>query len=318
MASYRRQLPQLSGRLFLTDAGIETTLIFHEGLELPYFAAFHLLKDEAGTEVLRNYFRSHASIARDAAAGFILESATWRASPDWGNKLGYSTAELDAANYKAVDMLHALRAEMETERSPMVISGCIGPRGDGYKPGALMTREQAADYHQGQARVFARAAVDQLTAITMTNSAEAIGVALAAEAGGLPSVISFTVETDGRLPTGQPLGEAIMEVDEATEAAPAYYMISCAHPTHFDNVLDGADWMQRLRGIRANASRCSHAELDEATELDAGDPVELASQYSALQQRYPWINVFGGCCGTDHRHIGHIAAACDTEARLRA
>ncbi|EPC02636.1 hypothetical protein L861_09845 [Litchfieldella anticariensis FP35 = DSM 16096] len=310
MAKYRTQLPQLSGEPFLTDAGIETTLIFHEKLELPYFAAFHLLKNEQGTEALRRYHWQHAEIARDSAMGFILESATWRASPDWGDKLGYSARELDDANRKAITILHELREALETRRSPMVISGCIGPRGDGYDPGTLMTPEQAADYHSGQVRVFAESDVDQVTAITMTNSAEAIGIARAAKAAGLPSVISFTVETDGRLPTGQPFGEAIGEVDEVTGNAPAYYMINCAHPTHFEGVLADTGWGRRLRGIRANASRCSHAELDEAEVLDEGDPVELGGQYAALRQRYPWINVLGGCCGTDHRHIAQIAAAC--------
>jgi S-methylmethionine-dependent homocysteine/selenocysteine methylase len=312
MAKHRHRLPQLPGGLFLTDAGIETTLIFHEGLELPYFAAFHLLKDAHGAEVLRNYFRRHAMIARDSGMGFILESATWRASADWADKLGYSARALAEANRQAIDMLHELRVELETDRSPMVISGCIGPRGDGYQPDALMTPEQATDYHSAQARAFAEAGADQVTAITMTNSAEAIGVARAAEATGMPAVISFTVETDGRLPTGQPLREAIIEVDEATRAAPAYYMINCAHPTHFEGTLDDAEWMRRVCGIRANASRCSHAELDEAEVLDDGDPVQLGSEYSALRQRFPWINVLGGCCGTDHRHIRQIAAAVAT------
>ena len=310
MAKYRSDLPQLADDIFLTDGGIETTLIFLEGLELPFFAAFHLLKDEAGTEALRRYYRQHATIARDSRVGFILESATWRASSDWGAKLGYSPQALADANGKAIDLLHELRNELETPESPMVISGCIGPRGDGYRPEAVMTPDEAQAYHSSQTQVFAERDADLATAITMTNANEAIGVARAAKDAGLPVVISFTVETDGRLPTGQTLDEAIQTVDAATGRAPAYYMINCAHPTHFMNELrpDSAS-VPRIRGLRANASKRSHAELDEATTLDDGNPVELGAQYRDIRSRFAHINVLGGCCGTDHRHIQQICLA---------
>lgn len=309
-AKYRHHLPQLDGGLWLTDGGIETTLIFHDGLDLPHFAAFHLLRDAEGTEALRRYFRTHAEIAREAGTGFILESATWRASPDWGAALGYSSEALAEANEKAIELLAGLRREVETGRTPVVISGCIGPRGDGYDPGSAMTVAEAEEYHGFQARVFAGTEADQVTAITMTNAPEAAGLARAARGAGLPVAISFTLETDGNLPTGQPLHEAIREVDAATGRAPAYYMVNCAHPTHFDHVLEDAGWARRLRGIRANASKMSHAELDAAPDLDDGDPVELGAEYAAIRARLPWINVLGGCCGTDHRHIERISAAC--------
>jgi len=310
MANYRHNLPQLGEQLFLTDGGIETTLIFHDGLELPHFAAFHLLGDAAGRAALERYFRRHAGIAREHGTGFILESATWRASPDWGDKLGYAPDELARANREAIGMLVKLRRELATRRSLMVISGCVGPRGDGYDPGAAMTPDEAEEYHSAQIRTFAGTEADMVTAITMTNCAEAIGVARAASKAGMPAVISFTVETDGRLPTGQPLDEAIRDVDDATGGSPAYYMINCAHPAHFSSVLDDGDWLQRLRGVRANASRRSHAELDEAEDLDDVDPVELAADYAALRAQFPWINVLGGCCGTDHRHIEQICMSC--------
>jgi S-methylmethionine-dependent homocysteine/selenocysteine methylase len=311
MAKYRHRLPQLEGGLFLTDGGIETTLIFHDGLELPFFAAFHLLQDEKGTNALRQYFTRHASIARNNGVGFILESATWRASADWGTRLGYSPQALEHANRKAVELLHQLRRDLETERSPMVISGCIGPRGDGYRPEAVMSPQEAQAYHQAQVRALAGADADLVTAITMTNSNEAIGVARAARAEGMPFVISFTVETDGRLPTGEHLADAITAVDDATAGAPAYFMINCAHPTHFDRELVAdTPWVSRIRGVRANASRCSHAQLDEATVLDDGDPVELGGEYRELRARLGHLNVLGGCCGTDHRHIEQICAQC--------
>ena len=314
MAKYRSRLPQLGSDLFLTDGGIETSLIFHDGLELPYLAAFHLLKDAAGRAALYRYFARYAEVARAHGTGFVLESPTWRASLDWGAKLGYSEAELAEANRVSIALMEELRATFETEATPFVISGCIGPRGDGYDPGEVMTADEAEAYHAFQARVFAAAGADMITAITMTNASEAIGITRAARHQGLPVVISFTLETDGRLPTGQTLEDAIAEVDAATGRGPAYYMINCAHPTHFEDVLGGGAWIGRLGGLRANASRRSHEELDEATELDDGDPVELGGLYGDLHRRFPQIKVLGGCCGTDHRHIEQIGAACRVAA----
>jgi S-methylmethionine-dependent homocysteine/selenocysteine methylase len=308
VTSYRDGLPQLGGDIFLTDGGIETTLIFHEGFELPYFAAFHLLRDNEGAGALRRYYRRYASLARGLGFGFILESATWRANTDWGARLGYSQADLDRVNREAIDLLHDLRRDLETDRSRMVISGCVGPRGDGYRPEALMTREAAQDYHAPQLRSFADAGADLATAITMTTTNEAIGIVRAAQAVRLPVVVSFTVETNGALPSGESIRQAIETVDRATGDGPAYYMINCAHPTHFAQALeDGAPWVTRIRGVRANASRCSHAELDEASTLDDGDPVEFGNQHRELRARFPHITVLGGCCGTDHRHIEAVA-----------
>jgi S-methylmethionine-dependent homocysteine/selenocysteine methylase len=311
MATYRNHLPQLASTFFLTDGGIETTLIFHQGLELPDFAAFDLLKDAAGSEALRNYYRIYAALARKYDIGFILESATWRANPDWGRKLGYSEKQLAEMNRKAIDLLSEIRSEYETSHSPMVISGCIGPRGDGYIPSAVMSAEEAQAYHAEQINTFSQTDADLVTAITMNYVEEAIGIARAAKVAGMPVVISFTVETDGKLPTGQTLQEAIERVDEATERAPAYYMINCAHPRHFEHVLAaGEPWTERIRGVRANASIKSHAELNESAELDEGDPVEFAQQHRALLGKLTHLSVFGGCCGTDHRHVEAICQAC--------
>lgn len=311
MARYRDQLPQLSNTLFLTDGGLETTLIFREGLDLPDFAAFDLLKSDSGYKALETYYRTYASIAKEHQVGFILESATWRSNPDWGTRLGYTEDALKEANQHAIAMLHTIRQEYETAQSPMVISGCIGPRGDGYIPEAMMTIAAAKAYHQPQIQIFRDAEADLVTAITMNYVEEAIGIGLAAQAVGIPVVISFTVETDGKLPTGQALGEAIAQVDAATHNAPAYYMINCAHPTHFEQALrEDATWVKRIRGIRANASTQSHAELNESTELDDGNPVELGQQYHELRDRWSHFTVLGGCCGTDHRHVVAICEAC--------
>lgn len=310
MAIHRDALPQLGTDVFLTDGGIETTLVFLEGLDLPYFAAFHLLKDAAGEAALRRYFTDYAALARRHGVGFVLESATWRASADWAAKLGWSADALRDANRRAIAMLHEVRAGHAGPTSPMVVSGCIGPRGDGYDPQAFMSADEAADYHATQATIFRDADADLVTAITMTYPNEAIGVTRAARAAGMPVAISFTVEIDGRLPNGQPLGEGIDEVDAATGAAPAYYMINCAHPAHFaDALAPEAPWTRRIRGLRANASTKSHAELDQATELDSGDPADLARRYRTLAARLPNLTVLGGCCGTDQRHVEAIANA---------
>jgi S-methylmethionine-dependent homocysteine/selenocysteine methylase len=302
--SYRSGLPQLEGDLFATDGGIETTLIFHRGLDLPAFAAFVLLADEQGTEELRRYYAPYVELAGEHGMGLVLETPTWRASPRWAAELGYDEAQLEELNRKAIALMEELRDGAE---GTVVISGCIGPQDDGYNPSATLSADEARDYHSTQIGTFAGTAADMVTALTMTYADEAIGITRAASEAGLPAAISFTVETDGRLPSGQSLGDAITEVDDATGAGPAYYMVNCAHPTHFDAVLDTDEaWPERIRGLRANASMKSHVELDEAEDLDEGDPADLGARHAALRDKLPNLTVLGGCCGTDHRHVREI------------
>lgn len=312
MAKYRKSLPHLSGEeLFLTDGGIETTLIHQDGFQLPYFAAFDLMKSEAGRNGLRAYYERYLAIATYNRVGFILEAPTWRANPDWAAKLGYSAEALAEINGQSIGLMAALRNAHETRRSPVVISGCVGPRGDGYRTERMMSADEAELYHGSQIRAFRDAGADMVTAITMNYAEEAIGIARAADEADMPVVISFTVETDGRLVTGQSIRGAIAAVDEATGTAPAYYMINCAHPTHFDDELAGGGaWLDRIHGLRANASTKSHAELDAATTLDAGDPVDLGASYFGLRRTLKNLNVLGGCCGTDHRHVREICLSC--------
>lgn len=308
MSLYREALPQLGNGMFLTDGGLETSLIYHDGFDLPDFAAFVLLGTKDGETALRRYFRSYAEIARQFDAGLILESATWRANRDWGICLDYSPTKLQEINYRSVHLLAEIRDEYEIAT---VLSGCIGPRGDGYAPGKMMSELAAQAYHREQIEAFAGTEADMVCAITMTYVEEAIGITQAAKQAGMPLALSFTVETDGRLPSGQSLRTAIEQVDEVTEDYPAYYMINCAHPTHFGHILSEAGpWLDRIRGLRANASRKSHMELDSSTELDAGDPVELGWQYSKIKRYLKRLSVLGGCCGTDYRHVEQIAAAC--------
>jgi homocysteine S-methyltransferase len=303
-------LPQLDGSIFISDGGLETSLIFLDGVDLPSFAAFPLLEQEAGRDILRRYFQPYLNTAASKHVGFVLDTPTWRANPDWGAKLGYGQDRLNQVNKRSVDFARDLRRAAQLPM-PTVINGVIGPRGDGYKAENLMTDAAAEDYHRVQVRAFRDAGADMVSALTMTYAEEAIGIARAAAAADIPVVISFTLETDGRLPSGDTLAAAIKAVEMDTGGAPAYYMINCAHPTHIGDALDGLGSLRsRLRGLRANASKLSHEQLDAATELDAGDPVDLGQHYRVLRGKLPNLNVLGGCCGTDHRHIDAICNSC--------
>jgi homocysteine S-methyltransferase len=310
MAKYRHDLPQRRGGIFLTDGGMETTLIFHHGLELPHFAAFVLLDSEEGREHLKRYYESYLVIAREKGTGFVLDSPTWRANPDWGAKLGYDAAALKSINVRSIEFLNELRSSWERPNTPCVISGAIGPRGDGYKAGNMDASEAEA-YHAPQIAAFAEAGADMVTAFTLNGINEAIGIARAAKAQRVPVAISFTVETDGRLVKGETLRDAIETVDRATQNGSEYFLINCAHPTHFEGALNaGETWVGRIHGVRANASAKSHQELDESETLDAGDPADLSRRYVDLRRSFPGMRILGGCCGTDHRHVAAICEAC--------
>lgn len=307
MSKYRNHLPQLGEQLFMTDGGLETTLIFEDKIDLPYFASFDLLKDAAGTRRLEDYYDRYAVMAREQGLGLVLEAPTWRANTDWAARLGYDASRLAAINRDAIALLLRVRRRHETEQTPIVISGNLGPRGDGYRADAQMSAEQARDYHRAQIATFAGTDADMVAAFTINYVEEGIGIVAAAQECKMPVAISFTLETDGRLPSGDTLEHAIRRTDLETDAYAIYYMINCAHPTHFDKVLaSGGKWLERISGLRANASRRSHAELDESTDLDAGDAEELGSQYRGLQAVLPKLSVVGGCCGTDHRHVEAI------------
>jgi homocysteine S-methyltransferase len=298
-------------RMFIGDGGLETTMIFHEGMELPEFASFTLLGDSAGREALRRYYERFIEIATDHGVGFTFDTPTWRASSGWGEKLGFSPREIADVNREAVEFGATIRAERESQQTPIAICGAIGPEGDAYHPERALSPEQAEEYHSAQVGVLAAEGVDMAAAYTLTYTEEAIGIVRAAAAAGIPVSISFTVETDGRLPSEEPLREATERLDAETGAAAAYLMINCAHPSHFaDELGSGGAWLDRIGGIRANASRKSHEELDAAPGLDSGDPEELGEEYKSLETSLPGLRVLGGCCGTDHRHIASICEAC--------
>lgn len=289
---------------FVSDGGLETDLIFNRGFDLPEFAAFPLLDDERGRTALADYYAGYAAIAAAHGVGLQLDTPTWRANPDWGARLGYGAEALAATNRAAVEFLRALAGEWAGRVTDVRISGQIGPRGDGYLPGAAIDPDEAAAYHQPQVTAFAAAGADLVSALTLSDVGEAVGVVRAARQAGVPVLVSFTVETDGRLPTGLTLAEAIAATDDA--APPDSFMVNCAHPDHVARGLTVDGPWERVHGLRVNASDLSHDELDAMTELDDGDPDVLATAHTRLEDLLPAVTIVGGCCGTDTRHVAAI------------
>lgn len=310
MANDYRIFLSAKNDLFLAYVGMETDLIFNRGVDLPGFASYPLLESADGRDLLESYLTDMVALARDTGTGVILESPTWVANRDRAAGIGYTPEALIELNQQAIALMDNVRSG--NDGVPIVISANLGPRDDAYEPSEQMTADEAEQYHSEQISALAEADVDVISGYTLAYPAEAIGIARAAQRFEKPVVIAFTVETDGKLPTGITLKNAITEVDTATDGYPTYFMINCAHPEHFTSVLEDAPWMQRIKGLVANASRCSHAELDEAEELDDGDPTELGKQLSDIRRRFPHIQVLGGCCGTDMRHMAQIAIAART------
>jgi homocysteine S-methyltransferase len=296
-------------RVFIGDGGLETTMIFEEGIELPEFASFVLLGEAHGREALRRYYEGFLELAREYEVGFTLDTPTWRASESWGARIGRSPRQLAEVNREAVEFGQGLREEWETATTPVAVCGALGPEEDAYRPARRLSAAEAERYHEAQVAALAAAGVEMISGYTLSYVEEAIGMARAAAAAGLPVSISFTVETDGRLPSGEPLQEAVERLDAETGAVAEYLMVNCAHPTHFAAELEGGGaWVRRIGGVRANASRRSHAELDEADDLDSGDPEEMGREYAALAPSLTDLHVLGGCCGTDRRHLARICA----------
>ncbi|GEP37305.1 homocysteine S-methyltransferase [Nocardioides psychrotolerans] len=293
----------LGGNDFVTDGGLETDLIFNRGLDLPHFAAFPLVEDASGRAVLQDYYLGYVEVARRAGAGLLLETPTWRANPDWGHRVGYDLRHLEHANRKAVQLLDELRSEQLID-GPVLVSGTVGPRGDGYVAGERGDPDEAAAYHAPQLAAFASAGADLATAYTLTGPEEAIGVVRAAREVGLPVAVSFTVETDGRLPDGTTLADAVAMVDAAD--GPDWFLVNCAHPLHLEPGLGHGAWLERIVGLRPNASTLTHAELDASEVLDEGDLDLLAASFDLLRARLPQLQVVGGCCGTDVRHVARL------------
>lgn len=304
-----RCLPHQADRLYLTDGGIETWLMYKQGFELPYFCDFQFLDDPTGRAALQRYYREFASIAKQHRTGYVFCSLTYRASREWGQLIGYSPDALAEMNHRAIEFYREIAREVGLDPGSTLYSGCIGPRGDAYQVNPTITAESSRDYHAEQIETFRRAGVDLVTALTLKSIEEATGIARAAEAAGVPSVISFTLDRNRTVDGAHSLREAIEAVDAATNRAPAYYMINCSHPVDFGPALDQGAWVGRIRGLRANASSLEHGQLCRLGRLEEGDAAELAAQHGEIARLYPHMNVFGGCCGTDFVHVGRICEA---------
>lgn len=288
---------------YVSDGGLETDLIFHRGVDLPEFASFPLVEDDAGRALLRGYYDAYAEVARRAGAGLTLESPTWRANPDWGARVGYDVLALDRVNAAAISFLQELR-DSYADLADVRVVGAVGPRGDGYVAGDRADPDEAARYHLGQVEAFARSGADLVAAYTLTGPEEGIGIVRAARSAGLPVLVGFTVETDGRLPDGTSLQDAVAQVEAADPADG--YVVNCAHPTHIAPGLEPGDWLRRIVQVNPNASTQTHEELDAAEELDEGDLDLLRTSYDALRPSLPSLRVVGGCCGTDARHVAAL------------
>jgi len=307
MARYRTALPQLSDGIFLSYVGMETDLIFNRGIDLPGFASFPLLESDEGRDILRSYLADQVNLAKQTGVGVLLESPTWIANRDRSAGIGYKPEHLLKLNDAAIKLMAKVR-DLHGDL-PTILSAVVGPRGDAYAPANQMTAIEAENYHAEQIEVLSRTDADLISAHTICYTEEAIGIVRASQRYDMPVAISFTVETNGCLPTGMALKDAIEIVDEATNAGASYFLINCAHPDHFSHILTNEPWLNRLKGVIVNASRCSHEELDEAEQLDDGNPKELGEQLGSLHKSFPHFSIFGGCCGTDMRHMKHIASA---------
>lgn len=315
MAKYREHVGELlRNGVVLGDSGLETTLIYDEGWELPCFATFPFMKSERGRQRLKQYWMDHIDFAENSkCSSFLLGGIGWRCNRDWGTKLGYSQSALDEFIRLSVSDQIALRAEKETDRIKILLVGNMGGRGDGYKPESLMTSEEARDYHRHQISTYKALEIDVLLFNTVSYIDEALGVAEAAKCLDMPILLSFTLEMDGCLPSGQTLADAIRSIDTATNSYPIGYLINCVHPGQaLDHLLcyRSEAWTCRLLGVKGNASRKSHAELNDSLTLDRGDVEDFGECYRQLREVYPGMNIFGGCCGTDLDHLRSLCQHC--------
>ena len=292
--------------LMTTAGGFETWMQYVDGFKLRHFCGFELLDDARGLVCLRDFHRKVVEAAVANGFGVINEGLHYRASRDWGRLIGYDKAALAEINLRGIAFYQDFAREYATPTTPMPVGGAIGPRGDAYNVGRTPDADEAEAYHSEQIETFRTAGADHVTAMTFSSITEAIGLARAAKAAGMPVVISFLVARGGRLKGGETIEAAITAVDAATGAAPVHYMINCTHPTEFEPGLTPGGWMARLGGFMPNAVAMETLDLCQLGHLEDGDPVELGQQMAALARRFPHINVWGGCCGTDGRHIGEI------------
>jgi S-methylmethionine-dependent homocysteine/selenocysteine methylase len=304
---YRNDLPQLRGVDLSTSGGMETWLQYAEGFPLRHFCAFEWLRDPKAKARLREFHRSAIEAVQEHGFGMIAEGIHYRASGDWGDLTGYSRQDLAKINAEGVDLYHELAREYDRPDTPVVVGGCIGPRGDAYEQGHQITADEAQEYHAEQMATLKDAGVDLITAATLSFTDEAIGIARAAQGLDVPVVLSFYVAGNGKIMGERSVPETMAEIDAATGGYPKYYMLNCAHPNEFAPALENSAGLDRLGGFMPNASAKDKISLCRLGHLEDGDPVELGQQMGDVARRFPHVHVFGGCCGTDARHLGEIA-----------
>lgn len=298
---------QQNGRFYLSEGGTETELMYKYGFELPQFALYPLLNNHDATSTMRGMFRSYLDVVARNEMNALMGGLDYRASPDWGKLLGYSPAGLAEANHQSIDFLRELAAEYVSDINEILIQGLIGPRGDAYERNTKITVNEAEDYHSVQLNTLKDANVDLALAITFNNVPESIGVARAAVKLGVPLAISLTLDTHSRLNSGPSLEEAITRIDAETGQSPEFYLINCSHPLEYEPAITPGNWINRIRGVRPNASKMDKISLCKIGHLEDGDPEELGNLCGGLARRYPHMDIWGGCCGTWDTHIHEIA-----------
>ncbi|MCH9663117.1 MAG: homocysteine S-methyltransferase family protein [Gammaproteobacteria bacterium] len=302
--------PYGSGEVFLTEGGSETEIMYRHGFELPEFAMFPLLDNPKAVTIMRDMYCAQLDVAAEYGLSFLLTGLDYRASPDWGGKLGYSPQSLADANIAAIHFLRDIAKDYKGQIPRLLIGGILGPRGDAYNLNASITTESAEDYHAVQLETLKTAGVDFASALTFNNVPEAVGAARAAAKIGVSLSISLTLDNTYCLKSGPSLAEAITAIDEQTGAdAPDFYLLNCSHPVEYEPALGEGDWIKRLRGVRPNASKMEKIALCKLGHLEDGNPVELGRQLADLSIRYTHMDIFGGCCGTGDLHLREIAIA---------
>ena len=300
--------PAGSGEVFLTEGGTETEIMYRHGFELPEFAMFTLLENPSAVTAMRGMFRDHLDVSAEFGLSFLLTGIDYRASPDWGAKLGYSPQALADANIAAIELLRDVAKGYDGQIPRLLVGGILGPRGDAYNLNQNITAESAEDYHSVQLTTLKVAGVDFASAQTFNNVPEAVGACRAASKIGVSLSVALTLDSTHRLKSGISLSQAITEIDAQTgDDAPDFYLINCSHPVEYEPALDNREWVKRLRGVRPNASKLEKIALCNLGHIEDGDPIELGQQLADLSSRHPHMDIFGGCCGTGAEHLREIA-----------
>ena len=299
---------QEPGTLYLTEGGTETEIMYKYGYELPEFAMFTLLENKSAKAEMRAMFERYLDTVAEYGYCALMGGIDYRASSDWGDKLGYSRQALADIQQGCVEFLRDI-AEPYADQIPRILfAGLLGPRGDAYGTGDQITATEAEDYHSMQLESVKAADADLALAATFNNIPEAIGVARAASKIGIPLCISFSLDSTSRLNSGPSFREAVETTDtESGEARPQFYGLNCSHPLEMEPALEPGNWFQRVRMLRPNAVMMEKIALCKIGHLEDGDPEELGEQMGSLAQRYAHIDIWGGCCGTCETHLGQIA-----------